>query len=68
MIELTKNRRFQHFVFKLSKNDIASIVSNEYDIFFDKNVQKFDNFEKLSYETLIKITKIHKRFNMFKID
>ena len=35
-IEITKNRRFQHSVFELSKNDIASTVSNEYNIFLTK--------------------------------
>ena len=45
-IEITKDRRFQHFVFQFSKNDIAALFLNEYDIFFDKNVQKLDNFEK----------------------
>ena len=67
-IEMSKNRRFQYFVFEFSKNDVASIVSNEYDIFFDKSVQRFDNFEEWFYERSIKITKIYEPFNMFKID
>ena len=45
-IELTKNRRFQHSAYEFSKNDIASTVSDAYDIFLDKSVQRLDNFEK----------------------
>ena len=32
-IEITKNRRFRHSVFKLSKDDIVNTILNEYDIF-----------------------------------
>ena len=34
LIEMTKNRRFQHIVFEFSKNNIVNIVSNKYNIFF----------------------------------